>query len=653
MITRVISVKNAQFSFTPIRPLLRHLCSDANSFYNCNSKITKFFKHGDVKAALDVFAEIPRKNVVTWNCMISGFVRNGMLSDARRVFDEMPSRNVVSWTSMLNGYAKCGRLDEARRLFDAMPHKNSLSWNAMLSGYIRNRQINDAKRLFDKIPEKNSVSWATIIEGCFSEGLVSEAEMFFTTCPFEDVLINNAMLSGYVKMGNLDSLWKLFIKMSKLDVASWTTVIRCFTRSGKMDKARSLFDETPTKDIIAWTVMIQGYLQNNQIEDARKLFDEMPHRDIVAWNSMIDGYVKNKRLEEALDLFNKMPKRNVVSWNTILQGYTLEFDMQKARIFFSQIPIKDQTTWNIMICGYQNDESFDLYAQMLKNGIKPDLVTFTSLISICGSLAIHGFGKAMHLWVIKYAYENNPMIITSLISMYSKCGFMSDATLVFNKTIKKDTVSWNTMIMAHAYNGSSLEALKLFSSMTESGLKPNHLTFLGLLIACAHSGMVNEGWGFFKKMEKDWNVEIKPEHYACMIDVLGRNGRVVEAYDLVRKLPCEIPSYTWETLLSCCRVHENFEIGEIVARKISGTRGLDDGMCVLRSNIYAQRGMWEDASNVRGMLARSGVKKELACSWIELKGRVFRFVYNDRTRAEVKELHDVLESLSTVLEMYD
>ncbi|KAI3697304.1 hypothetical protein L6452_30230 [Arctium lappa] len=182
------------------------------------------------------------------------------------------------------------------------------------------------------------------------------------------------------------------------------------------------------------------------------------------------------------------------------------------------------------------------------------------------------------------------------------------------------------MIVAHAYHGSAMESVKLFSSMTEFGFKPDHLTFSGLLTGFAHSGMVHESWKFFISMEKDWNVKPTAEHYAIIIDVLGRTGMLAEAYELVKRLPIELPVYTWETLLSCCRVHKDFELGEVVARKVSSSRPLDAGMGVLRSNIYAARGMWEDAANVRTLLARGGVKKDLACSWIELKGRVFRFV---------------------------
>ncbi|PWA79632.1 tetratricopeptide-like helical domain-containing protein [Artemisia annua] len=636
-----------KFSFN-----FRKLHSDSNYLYKCNSKITTCFKNGDIKGAHKVFDKMPVKNIVTWNCMLSGYVKNGMVYNARKVFDEMPNRNVVSWTAMLNGYAKCGRVDEARGLFDAMSDKNVVCWNAMLSGYVKNGWINEAKRLFDEIPEKNAVSWASIIEGCFGQGSVEDAEKLFRTCPFEDVLVNNAMLAVYVEMGDIKLAWKLFSGMRERDVASWTCVIRCFMRSGEMDKARELFEEMPTKDVVAWTVMIRGFLGNNKIAEARKLFDEMPKRDVVAWNSMIGGYVKNGSLEEALKLFKNMPKCNVVSWNTILQGYVQNYDMIKARNFFDKILVKDQTTWNIMICGFQSDEALDFYSQMLQSGMRPDQVTFTGLVSVCGSLAVHGWGKAMHSCVIKYAYVNDSMIVSSLISMYSKCGFMGDANIVFETTIKKDTVAWNAMIVAQAYQGSANKAVKLFSSMIESGYKPDGLTFLGLLTGCAHSGMVKESWEIFKSMKTDWNINPTADHYSCMIDILGRTGMLTEAYELVKQLPIELPSYTWETLLSCCKVHENFELGELVAQKLSNACDLDSGMCVLHSNIYAARGMWEDAANIRTSLARRGVKKDLGCSWIELKGRVFSFVYNDRSHIQLEELHKALESLSAAMEIY-
>ncbi|KAK2991833.1 hypothetical protein RJ640_025739 [Escallonia rubra] len=629
--------------------LFRFASSNGNSLYEWNTQITNCFKRGDIKTAVQVFDEMPQKNVVTWNCMVSGYVHNGRIPEARKVFNEMPSRNVVSWTALLSGYARCGRVEEARGLFEAVPDKNVACWNAMLSGYVRNGQIVEARALFNAMPMRNSVSWGTMVEGYFSQGLVSEAELLFGQARVKSVSLCNTMLAGYAAMGCYEASYELFTKMARRDVASWTSMINCCCRAGRMEKALNIFQNLPQRDVVAWTVMVQGYVRSGQIEEARKLFSEMPRRDIVAWNSMIGGYVQNGRLGDALELFRKMPRTNIVTWNTLLLGYVRQDDMVGACQFFQEMPRKDITSWNTMIAGYPSEEALILYLQMLQAGLRPDQGTFTCVISVCGTLAVHGWGRATHTCVIKSGYENDTLVITSFISMYSKCGFMNDAALVFGRMTLKDTVAWNSMIVAHAYHGSVFETLNLFHCMIEAGFKPDHATFLCVLSACAHSGLVDKSWIYFRSMESHWNLIPKAEHYACIIDLLGRSGKLAEAYQLVKQLPVDNLSYDWEALLSSCRVHDNFELGDLVAQNIFGGQPFNVGMSVLLSNIYAARGMWEDAAKVRASLKRHGVKKELACSWIEMKAQVCPFVYNDKTHPQIEDIYVELESLSEII----
>ncbi|GFY92104.1 pentatricopeptide repeat (PPR) superfamily protein [Actinidia rufa] len=583
--------------------------------YQLNSRIMRCFKDGDIETARRVFDEMPHKNVVTWNCMISGYVRNKMIREAGEVFDTMPSRNVVSWTAMLNGYAKSGRLEEARNLFDQIHNKNIVCWNSMISGYIFNGRMDVARELFDAMPIKNTVSWVIVVEGYFRYGMVQKAKELFNHAPVKNVSLYNALLCGYVEIGSVEASWELFMGMPERDVASWTTMITGFSRAGKMENARGLFEEMPKKDVIAWTAMIQGYLHNNLVEDAQKLFNKMPHRDTIAWNSMIGGHIQNGRFEDALELFMKMPRLDIVSWNSILQGYVQQDDMITASNFFNQMPHKDETSWNIMITGYQSDESFILFSQMLGTGFKPDQGTLTSVISVCGALAAHGWGRSVHLYVIKIGYENDTAVSSSLISMYSKCGFVNDAALVFEKMINRDTVAWNAIIVAQACHGFAVEALKLFLLMIDAGVTPDHVTFLGILTACGHAGLVDEGWKYFKAMENDRNLIPKPEHYACMVDLLGRSGLIAEAYELVIQLPVDLPAYTWEALLSSCRVHENFGLGKLVAQKLTDIQSTNVGIL---SKVQKQ------PPKILACPTRSNVRHEYFVKLFE--GYLYRFI---------------------------
>ncbi|XP_019158765.1 PREDICTED: pentatricopeptide repeat-containing protein At4g02750-like [Ipomoea nil] len=644
-----IDLKFAKATF-----LNRNLSYSSSPLFNSNSRITRYFKEGDVQAARKLFDELPHRNVVTWNCMISGYIRNGMIQQAQELFDSMPSRNVVSWTAMLSGYARNGKLEEAKMLFDSVGDKNLVCWNSMISGYVSNGRIAEGRALFDTMPARNSTSWAIMIEGYFQYGDVIEAEKLFNEVAEKSVSVYNVMLAGYAERGNVEDSFQLFVKMGTRDIASWTSMISCLLRAGKVVKARRLFDDMPEKDIVAWTTMMKGYLDNNQIQEAQELFDKMPSRDIVAWNSMISGYAQNGNLQEALDLFRKMPKRDVVSWNLILLAYVQQGDLKAANRFFEEMPRKDETSWNTMISGFQNEAVLFYYLHMLRNGLKPNQGTFPSVISMCGLLALQGCGRAVHASVIKSGLENDIMILSSLISMYSRCGFIDDATCVFHKMKNRDTAAWNAMIVAQAYHGSATEALNLFHSMLQDGFEPDHITFMGLLAACAHSGMVDKGWEYFNSMQKTFHVIPKPEHYACMVDLLARSGLLSEAFEFVKRLPAHFPTYARETLVSSCRVHDSFKLGDFVAKEFQTLICPSTvGMSVLLSNTYASRGMWESVAEIRINLRQRQLRKELACSWIEVNGCFSQFVYNDKSHPQAGEIYTELESLSVLIENVD
>ncbi|KAJ8452305.1 hypothetical protein Cgig2_006110 [Carnegiea gigantea] len=563
--------------------------------YSWNTKITSCFKRGDVHSARKMFDEMPQRNVVTWNCMISGFARNHMTDQARETFDAMPTKNLVSWTAMLSGYIGCCKVDEARKLFEQMPNemKNHVCWDIMLNGYIKMGRIIEARELFDQSYNRN-------------------------------LGLYNRMLNGYVQMGYVDEAYGLFSSMPEHDVATWTSMITCYARAGLMNKAKSILDDMPfEKDAMAWTAIIRGYIQNGAVDEAFKLFVGMPNRDIVAWNCMIDGFVKHGRLQEAIDLYERMPRRNIISSNSILYGFVQEGDVISARNFLEKVMThKDITSWNTVITGYQTEEALLLFSQMLRDGLKPDQTTYVTLASICGALALQSWGEVIHLRTKKSGYMNDTLVSSSLISMYSKCGLIKEAVALFGNTEERDIVTWNTIIVAQAYHGSTGKALEHYSAMIQAGCQPSHVTFLALLTACAHWGLVEEGKKYFKSMKSEWNISPLPEHYACMVDLFGRSGMLYEAYELIKQFPADLPSYAWETLLNCCKVHGNFELGEIVSQKILDTNPSNAQTNVLLSNIYAAKGSWDESANVRTGMKQKNMKKEVGCSWVEVGGSV-------------------------------
>ncbi|XP_020081441.1 pentatricopeptide repeat-containing protein At4g02750-like [Ananas comosus] len=626
--------------------------------FTLNSAITSCFRSGDVERARQLFDEMPHRNSVTWNCMVSGFVANRMISDARRVFDQMPAKNVVSSSALVAGYAKCGRVDEARDLFDRIPRKNVVCWNSMISGYALNGMIQKARELFDEMPLRNGVSFSIMISAYLRRRLVGEARALFDRAPSPSssaTSLCNALLSGYVELGRVSDAEELFGKMDRRDVISWNVMITCYARGGRMDLAERLFDEMPEKDTVSWTAVLHGYLLNRDVDSAWKLFNNMPDKDAVTWNTMMGGFVQNGMFEDALRLFHAMPEweRDIVSWNTILQGYVRKGDMANANYFFGRMPRRSETSWNTLISGYEGEEALVLLSKMVREGFKPDQATLSVVISVCASLVALNWGKMVHSYAVKSGYPRDALVMSSLISMYSKCGLTGDAHEVFEHVTKRDTITWNAMIATYAYHGLAKEAFALFGEMIERKFVPDHATFLSLLIACAHRGLVDEGCKYFESMQRDWKLVPRSEHYSCMVDLFGRSGFINQAHELTNEIPSDRRTTAWETLLNACKVHGNLELGEAAARKVLQDDQLDGGgMYILLSNIYAGKGMWGDAASIRSFMRERGVKKETGCSWIEIQGEMAFFSSNDKSHPLIEEICRELDNISNIIEEY-
>ncbi|CAA6669509.1 unnamed protein product [Spirodela intermedia] len=597
--------------------------------FRWNSGITGAFLNGDVEGARRLFEAMPHRNAVTWNCMISGYARSRRPADAQKLFDQMPERNVVSWTALLTAYAKCGMLKKAREIFDAMPHRNVVCWNAMITAYVDGGKIRDARELFDEMPARNTTSWVVMITGYLHRKVVSEARLLFDQAPVLATSLYNALISGYVELGRIKDAEEVFAKMPNPDVVSWNIMITCHARAGRMGRAKALFDRMPHKDTVSWTSLARGYLQNGSIELARRAFDEMPGRDAVAWNTMIAGYVHAGMLAQALGLFGKMPRRDVVSWNSILQGYT---------------------SWNTLISGHRDEQALVLLSSMMREGFKPDQGTYTVAISVCGALVAAGWGRMLHLGVISRGLGRDTLVASSLMTMYSKCGLLTDAVRVFGKMPKRDTIAWNALIGAYAHHGQAAEALRSFDAMLEKKADPDHVTFLCVLSACVHRGLVEEGRRILESMHKDWNLAPRSDHYSCVVDLLGRSGSVREAQKLIERMPDGLKMNSWETLLSSCIVHGNSGVGGLAAEKVLSSEPQDWGVLVLVSNFYAAEGSWRDAARLRqSMKGRQG-KKETGCSWIEIKGAMHGFVSRDRSHPRTEEIYRELDSISAQIQ---
>ncbi|KAK7272222.1 hypothetical protein RJT34_28696 [Clitoria ternatea] len=399
------------------------------------------------------------------------------------------------------------------------------------------------------------------------------------------------------------------------------SLVRMFLEFGMIHLARSVFDKMPTRDFISWNSLLKGYLRAGEIDMAREVFDDMPQRDVVSCNAMIDGYGKHGMCELAEEVFMTMSVRDVVTWTSMISAFVLNYQPKKG------------------LC---------LFREMLSLGVKPDAPAIVSVLSAIGDLGFAEEGKWIHTYVFTNRIHHSCSFIGSaLINMYAKCGQIENAYHVFRSICRQRNVSdWNSMISGLALHGLGHEAVKVFQDMERAELKPDDITFLGLLSACNHGGLVNEGQFYFETMKVKYMIVPKIQHYGCIVDLLGRTGRLEEALGFIRDMPLEPDVLIWKAILSASMKHNNVGMGHTAALKAIEMAPEDSSCYVLLSNIYAKAGRWDDVSKVRSMMKKRGIRKIPGCSSILVDGKVHDFLvgkamdvkYNQNVVAKLEEV---------------
>jgi pentatricopeptide repeat protein len=526
------------------------------------------------------------------NGIMDMYAKCGPVEVARELFDEMHERTLADWNSMISGYWRWGNEVEARILFDMMPERNVITWTAMVSGYAKMGALKSAGRYFNEMPEKSVVSW-------------------------------NAMLSGYAQSGFAEEALRLFHDMMNTGVqpneTTWVIVISSLSLHGDPYLANSLVRKIDQKKIhlncFVKTALVDMHAKCGSLETAQKLFDELGvFRNSVTWNSMISAYARVGDLTSARELFDKMPERNAVSWNSMIAGYAQNGQSAMAIELF-----KEMTT---------TEDS------------RPDEVTMVSVLSACGHLGALKLGN----WVVNILNENHINLsisgYNSMIFMYSRCGSMEDAKRIFQEMVTRDVVSYNTLIAGFATHGHGKEAIELISKMKEEGIEPDRVTYIGVLTACSHAGLLEEGWKVFKSIQVP-----AVDHYACMVDLLGRLGELEEAKKLIESMPMTPHAGVYGSLLNASRIHKRVELGELAANNLFELEPYNSGNYILLSNIYASAGRWEDVDRVRATMRRVGVKKTIGWSWVEDKGKMHKFIVGDRSHEQSDDIYSILSEL--------
>ncbi|KAK6121724.1 hypothetical protein DH2020_044534 [Rehmannia glutinosa] len=384
-------------------------------------------------------------------------------------------------------------------------------------------------------------------------------------------------------------------------------------------------------DVYVHNALISLYSECGVLEDARKVFDEMTNRDVVSWNSMIVRCLRGGELDVALGLFREMKERkNIITWNSVITG---------------------------LVQGGRAKEALDIFHEMQMsademNMVCPDKVTVASALSACASLGAIDQGKWVHSYLQRSGMECDMVIGTALVDMYGKCGCVERALEVFKGMPNKDVLAWTVIISVLALNGYGNEAFVIFTEMEEVGLRPNAVTFTALLSACAHSGLVEKGRWCIDIMRRVYCIEPQVQHYACMIDILGRAGLFIEAEELIRSMPMRPDVYVWGALLGACQLHGNVKLGEKVAQHLIDMEPHNHAFYIILCDLYAKSGRFDDRKKVRALMKDQDVRKSVpGSSMIEVDGVVYEFSVKGSPEMQMAALQSVLMVLSNEMKI--
>ncbi|XVF79779.1 hypothetical protein PTKIN_Ptkin15bG0016900 [Pterospermum kingtungense] len=541
--------------------------------------------------------------------------------------------NLTIFTKFIAACASLSSLSaitHVRRWFDVRPHRNdAFLCNAMIKAHMGLNHFTQSFTLYRDLRRDE-------------EGFVPNKITFLTMA--KCCALNVASWEGLQIHGHV-------IKYGFcLDLYVSTALLDMYAKLGIMGSAGKVFEDMPERSLVSWTALICGYARAGDMERAKKLFDEMPEKeDSVLYNAMIDGYVKLGDLDSARSLFNQMPDRNVISWTTMINGYCSRGDVASARLLFDSMPEKNLVSWNAMIGGYcQNKQPHDalkLFHEMQSSTLfKPDEVTIVSILPAIADLGAHDLGEWVHHFVQRKKLGKATNVCTALVDMYAKCGEISKAKKVFDEMPEREIASWNALINGYAVNGCAKEACEVFLEMQNERVMPNDVTMIGVLSACNHGGLVEEGKRWFKAMA-EFGLTPKIEHYGCMVDLLGKAGCVDEAEKLIGSMPYEANGIILTSLLFAYWSLNNVKGAENVLNKLIDIEPINNGSYVMLRNLYAAKKRWEDVEEIRRLMRRNGAKKEAGCSVIEVDSRVLEFVSGDRLHPNWEMMQSVLRNL--------
>lgn len=504
-----------------------------------------------------------------------------------------------------------------------------------------------------------------VAKACAASGdalRVKEVHDDATTCGvMSDVFIGNALIHAYGKCKCVEGARRVFDDLVVKDVVSWTSLSSCYVNCGLPRKGLAVFREMGWNGVKPNPVTVSSILpactELKDLESGRVIHGFAVRHGMVenvfVCSALVCMYARCLSVREAQAVFDLMPHRDVVSWNGVLTACFTNKEYEKGLALLSQMSrdgVKaDEATWNAVIGGCmengQTEEALKMLRKMQNMGFKPNEITISSILPACSILERLRMGKEIHCYVFRHWMVGDLTSTTAIAYMYAKCGDLNLSRNVFDMMPRKDVVAWNTMIVANAMHGNGKEALLLFENMLQSRVKPNSVTFTGVLSGCSHSRLVEEGLQIFNSMGRDHLLEPDANHYSCMVDIFSRAGRLDEAYGFIQRMPMEPTAGAWGALLGACRVYRNVELAKISAKKLFEIEPNNPGNYVTLFNILVAAKLWSEASKIRILMKERGITKTPGCSWLQVGNRVHTFVVGDKSNMESDKIYNFLDEL--------
>ncbi|KAK7278859.1 hypothetical protein RJT34_23898 [Clitoria ternatea] len=542
--------------------------------------------------------------------------------------------------TMIDVYGKCGNIGYARRVFDEMFNRDVVSWTLMIAGYGSERYVSVAFDLFNKMRmefEPNSVTLIVMLQACCASRMLNVGTQTHGFAVKSGLLmdwsVKNSVLRMYADRGSIKEVELLFGELNKKDVASWRFLISFYASSGDMMRMAGLFREMQNLEVDPWTIetltlIISAFAKCGNLSEGECihcLVIKTGFSDDILLTSLVDFYAKCGKLEISVQLFREIHFKSNITWCAMMSGFIQNGSFMEAISLFQEMQAEDLVIvpeiWRILLDAYAN----------------------------LGALKS---GKVVHGYLIKNLFhepvDGAVQLQTSILNMYLRVGSMSSARVCFDNMPVKDVVAWTAMIEGLGSHGFGFEALKYFNLMIEQRVQPNSVTFLSLLSACSHSGLVSEGCDIYYSMKWCFGMEPALDHHTCIVDLFGRCGMLKEALAIIFKMVILPDSRIWGALVAASRVYGNKKLGEYAAQRLLELEPDNAGYYTLLSNVKASVGRWNEVEELRRVMSEMDIKKKPGWSCVEVKGIIHGFVSGDLSHPEAEEIYGALGRLSRV-----